>query len=98
MPKIGNAILNWTILIHRWMGVVFCGLFLSWFVSGIVLMYCPFPGVDAYDRMSRAMTIDASRIHIAPGQALERLHASSAPSRLRLTMLDGRPIYRFAFG
>lgn len=39
MSRTGMAIRKWTMLIHRWMGVVFCVLFLTWFVSGIVMMY-----------------------------------------------------------
>jgi len=33
------AIRRWVMLTHRWMGVVFCVLFLAWFASGIVMMY-----------------------------------------------------------
>ena len=80
------------------MGVVFCVLFFAWFVSGIVMMYARFPRVEAEDRLSRATRLDASKIQIGPVEALQVLHSSSAPSQVRLAVLDGRPVYRFAFG
>lgn len=84
--------------IHRWMGVAFCVLFLNWFLSGVVMMYYRFPRVDAEVRLSRAQTIDPGRIHITAERALRTIHASNAPSQIRLNVLDGRPVYRFSFG
>jgi hypothetical protein len=89
---------KWTMLIHRWMGIVFCVLFLAWFVSGIVMMYCRFPHVEAEDRLARAPMIDASQINVSPDQAFRAARATSAPSHVRLNLLDGRPVYRFGFG
>jgi DNA-directed RNA polymerase subunit H (RpoH/RPB5) len=40
------------------MGVAFCTLFLARFLSGIVMMYCRFPRVEAEDRLSRAAGLD----------------------------------------
>ena len=51
------------IFVHRWMGVLFCLLFLTWFASGIVMMYWQYPEVTPDDRLSRAPALDASRIH-----------------------------------
>ena len=31
------------ILLHRWLGVVFCLLFAMWFATGIVMHFVPFP-------------------------------------------------------
>ena len=93
-----KTIRKWTILTHRWMGVFFCVLFLAWFLSGIVMMYCPFPSVETADRLLRAAPLDPGRIHVSPGQALAAIHESSGPSRLRINVLDGRPVYRFEFG
>jgi len=45
---------SWLILTHRTLGVTLCLLFLVWFVSGIVLMYCPFPAVEPENRLARA--------------------------------------------
>jgi PepSY-associated TM region len=85
-------------LIHRWMGVVFCVLFLTWFVSGMVMMYCRFPRVEAEDRLARAPALDPSRIGVSPDPARRAVHSAGAPSQIRLNVLDGRPVYRFGFG
>ena len=85
-------------LIHRWMGVVFCVLFFGWFTSGIVLIYCRFPHVEPEDRLARAPAIDPSQIRVAPSVAFRSLVNPPAPSQLRMNILDGRPVYRFHFG
>ena len=35
------------ILVHRWLGVALCLVFLLWFPSGIGMMYWDFPSVSA---------------------------------------------------
>jgi hypothetical protein len=45
--------------------------------------------------------VDPTQIHLTPIQsfaALHAAHAASAPSQIRLNILDGRPVYRFGFG
>jgi len=87
------------IFIHRWMGVLFCLLFLSWFASGIVMMYWQYPQVSPDDRLSRAPALDAARIRLSPQEAYGRLGGGGgAPSEARLVTFDGRPAYRFGFG
>jgi len=86
------------IWIHRWMGVGCCALFVMWFASGIVLMYCDYPLVHDEERLARAPILDASRIQLSPEQAFAKLEASETPDRVRITMLDARPVYRFGFG
>ena len=85
------------IRIHRWMGVGCCVLFVMWFASGIVLMYCDYPLVHAEERLERAAILDASRIELSPEQAFAKLEASEAPDRVWITMIDARPAYRFGF-
>jgi hypothetical protein len=80
------------------MGVFFCLLFLTWFVSGIVMMYWQYPQVSAADRLSRAPALDASKIHVLPQQAYARLDIDSPPIGAQLVTFDGRPAYRFRFG
>ena len=86
------------IFVHRWMGVCFCLLFLTWFASGIVMMYWQYPEVSAADRVRRAPALDASRIRLSPQQAYARLGAEGAPAAAQLLTYDGRPAYRFRFG
>ena len=80
------------------MGVVFCLLFAWWFVTGIFMMYWDYPEVSESDRLARAQPIDASRIRISPQQAFARLDAAQPAGAVRLTMFDGRPVYRFVSG
>ncbi len=106
MPRGGAQFKNALIFIHRWMGVFFCLLFLTWFASGIVMMYWQYPQVSPDDRLSRAPALDASRIHLTPQEAYAKLGAdiappsatSSTPEDARLITFDGRPAYRFGFG
>jgi len=98
MPRTALTIRKWTMRVHRWMGVVFCLLFLSWFLSGFVMMYRGFPYVDPADRLSRAIALDPARILVTPDRALAAACVSAMPSQIRLNVLDGRPVYRFAFG
>jgi hypothetical protein len=86
------------ILFHRWLGVAFCALFLTWFLSGFGMMYWDYPEVSAQLRLSHAEPIDAARVHISPQQAFARLDLPGPPAQARILMYDGRPAYRFRYG
>jgi len=91
---------KYAMLIHRWMGVGFCVLFLVWFLSGIVMMYWGFPEVGEEERLARAEALDASRmqmIRISPEEAYRRLELGGEPDRVRISVLDGRPVYCFHY-
>ena len=98
MSRAGTILCRYSILIHRWMGVGFCVLFVVWFISGIVMMYWGYPGVSAAERLARAAPLDASRIQISPEEAYARLELDGSPDRVRINLLDGRPVYRFHYG
>jgi len=97
MSRTITTLRKYSILIHRWMGVGFCVLFVVWFLSGIVMMYWGYPGITADERLSRSEALDASRILISPEEAYARLELGGSPSRVRINMLDGRPAYRFHY-
>ena len=87
------------IVVHRWLGVALCLLFLLWFPSGIGMMYWDFPSVSAADRLDRAPALDASTIALTPREAYARLEFDNdTPPQVRLSTFDGRPVYRFRFG
>src|SRR5688572_31444825 len=86
------------IFVHRWLGVALSLLFLLWFVSGIVMMYWGFPGVEARDRLQRAPTLAPERVAVSAERAFAALDRDSPPAQVRLTSFDGRPVYRFAAG
>ena len=101
MSRASTLLRKYAMLIHRWMGVAFCVLFLVWFLSGIVMMYWSFPEVSEAERLGRAEPLDASRIQtiqISPEEAYRRLELGSPPDRVRINVLDGRPVYRFHYG
>lgn len=83
---------------HRWLGVVFCLLFFTWFLSGIGMMYWDFPSVTPADRLARSSALDPSRIIVAPDAAFASLGESQPASSVRLNTFDGRPVYRFRTG
>jgi hypothetical protein len=83
------------ILVHRWLGVVLCLVFMLWFSSGIGMMYWEFPEVTAADRVERAPALTPGAIHLSPLEAFSTLGKSGAPGRVRLNTFDGRPVYRF---
>jgi hypothetical protein len=89
---------NALIVVHRWMGVSFCLLFLLWFASGIAMMYWDYPSVSEGDRLARAPALNAAQIHLSSQQAYSELKTSEPINTLRLVSFDGRPAYRFLIG
>ncbi|MBI4262986.1 MAG: PepSY domain-containing protein [Acidobacteria bacterium] len=86
------------IVVHRWLGVLLCAVFLLWFPSGIGIMYWPFPTVTAADRLARSPALDPATVRLSPAEALARLGIERSPEETRLHTFDGRPVYRFAGG
>ena len=78
---------------HRWLGISGCVLFVAWFASGIVMMYVRMPEVTAADRIARLEPLDLSAGRVPPADM-----AGAAVERVRINMLGGRPVYRFAPG
>jgi len=86
------------IVVHRWLGVALCLLFLLWFPSGIVMMYWDFPSVTAADRLARSPALDPSTVVVPPSEAIAVLKTPSAAPQIRLNIFDGRPVYRVRSG
>ena len=83
------------IVVHRWLGVALCLVFLIWFPSGIGMMYWTYPTVSARDRLERAPAIDPSTVKVSPAEAYQTLGNDDPPAQIRLNTFDGRPVYRF---
>ena len=79
------------VFVHRWLGVALCVLFMLWFPSGIVMMYCDYPSVTPADRIERAAPLRADDIKVSLSDALARSDVSS-PRQVRLGPFDGRPV------
>ena len=80
-------------LVHRWLGIGAGLLVLGWFVSGLVMLYVPFPKLTAEERLPRLAPIPAEAVRISPAQAAAL--CPGEPRSLRLTTLDARPVFHF---
>ena len=86
------------LFVHRWLGVALSVIFLTWFVSGIVMMYWSYPEVGAGDRLQRAPALDPVSVAISPEQAFAILGREPDTNAIRLGSFDRRPAYRFSNG
>ena len=90
-----RKLLDWRKLLiysHRWLGIVITVMFLVWTLSGVVLMYYGHPQITTGERLLRLEPIDFSSATVTPAEAAAR--AGIKPYRVRLAMLNGRPVYR----
>jgi hypothetical protein len=90
--------LAWLVVVHRWLGIVGCLLFVLWFASGLVMLYVGFPDLSAAERLRYESSIDWRQIALTPDQALQKLAIEEFPRELTLEMSGGRPVYRIASG
>lgn len=87
-------------LVHRWLGIVACLLFVLWFVSGLVMMYVRFPALGEVERLAGLPALDLAQARLGPDQAWRAAGLPGWPaSRLWLEMMvraDGgaEPVWR----
>ncbi|MBU0555024.1 MAG: hypothetical protein KKD64_07045 [Alphaproteobacteria bacterium] len=83
---------RWLYLIHRWIGVATCLLFVMWFASGLVMLYVPFPSLSEAERVEGLSTIAWEQLGDRDAAML------AAPARdarqIVLEMRGNRPIWR----
>ena len=82
-------------VVHRYLGLAFCLIFVIWFASGIVMIYHRMPEYSAQERLARLPALNPQAIRLTPAQALEAAILSEAPARVTLTSVQSRPAYRF---
>ena len=95
-----RKLLNWrslSIYSHRWLGIIIGILFVTWCVSGFVLMYYGIPTLKAGERLMRLPPLDLSTVRVTPAEAFATAKLKD-PIRLRITMQGDRPVYRFNTG
>jgi uncharacterized iron-regulated membrane protein len=80
------------VLLHRWLGVGFCLLFVMWFASGIVMHFVPFPALTEAARFTGLPPIDVSRVRHGPNEAVVASHIEDA-RRVRLIQRTDGPVY-----
>ena len=89
--KRGKWLLYWS---HRWLGVVTCLLCVMWFLSGLVMLYVPFPSWSNEERLAALPPIAVGRVATTPDDALAAAKVTSYPLSFRLEMLVDEPVYR----
>jgi uncharacterized iron-regulated membrane protein len=80
-------------LVHRWTGIGLCLLFAMWFLTGMVMMYVPFPNLDPVERYAGLKPIDGEQVRVKPGVAFTAAGVESPPQRMRMTTVLGRPAF-----
>jgi hypothetical protein len=89
---------RWLFYIHRWLGVTTCVLSVMWFLSGLVMLYVPFPAWSDEQRIEALPPITGDAVKILPGEALARSGLTALPSVFRLEMGAAGPVYRIVAG
>jgi len=92
-----RKLLDWRKLLiysHRWLGIGITVMFLVWTLSGVVLMYYGHPQITTGERLLRLEPIDFSTATVTPAASKAGGMPNRGPYRVRLSMYDGRPVYR----
>jgi hypothetical protein len=69
-------------------------LFVSWFISGVVMMYQGYPGLTARERYAAMPALQCAQCVISPVDALAAAEIVPGTTSPRLGMLRDRPIWR----
>ena len=80
------------VLLHRWLGVVFCLFFAMWFASGIVMHFVPFPALTEAERFAGMARVDLASVKHGPAEAL-RLSGIKDAAAIRLIQRSDGPVY-----
>ncbi len=80
------------ILVHRYVGIGICLLMAAWCLSGIVMMYVAFPGLEEHERVAGLPAIDL-RDCCAFDEALASVGDVSL-NAYAVEMLAGRPVLK----
>jgi hypothetical protein len=84
----------WLYVGHRWLGILACVLFATWFASGMVMTVIGFPTLDETARRQALRPIDWTRVIVTPNELLAALPLDHYPREVALEMLLDRPVYR----
>jgi hypothetical protein len=82
------------VLLHLYAGVALCALFVSWFVSGVVMMYQGYPGLTPRERYAASSALNCDRCVVGPAEALASAGIARGIVSPRLGMLHDRPLWR----
>jgi uncharacterized iron-regulated membrane protein len=90
---LNHQLKRWLYLTHRWVGIVTCLLFAMWFVSGLVMLYVPFPELKPSEWLAGQQPIAWSEVKIGP-ETVTKDHGDIRS--LALEMQGGLPVWRLS--
>ena len=88
-PALGKIARRWLYLVHRWIGIASCLFFAMWFLSGLVMLYVPYPALSPAAKLAGGEAIDWAAVTVPPPLDDGRL-----PQALSLEMREGVPVWR----
>jgi uncharacterized iron-regulated membrane protein len=88
-PALGKTARRWLYLVHRWIGIANCLFFAMWFLSGLVMLYVPYPSLSPAEKRAGSEAIDWAAVNVPPP-----LYGGQLPHELLLEMRDGTPVWR----
>ncbi|WP_234681094.1 PepSY-associated TM helix domain-containing protein [Bradyrhizobium monzae] len=80
------------VLSHRWLGIAFCLLFATWFASGIVMHFVPFPSLTEAERFAGLAPVGRGEATMAVADAVAASGITDA-TRVRLIRRNYGPVY-----
>jgi uncharacterized iron-regulated membrane protein len=85
---------RWLFYTHRWLGVMTCVLSVMWFLSGLVMLYVPFPAWGDEQSIAALPPIAPGTVKVLPDEALAKSGLTALPSVFRLETGATGPVYR----
>ena len=85
---------RWLLRLHRWLGVALWLVFLSWFTSGLVMMYAGYPELTSAGQLLLLAPLDLERCCVSLDSAVRAARLGPRLRQARIEMLLDRPIYR----
>jgi hypothetical protein len=80
------------ILVHQWLGILFCLLFAMWFASGVVMHFVRFPSLTEVERVEGLAVIDLNSVKRSVVEAVFSSEITDV-TRVRLLQRSDGPIY-----
>jgi hypothetical protein len=86
---------KWLILSHRYLGIGLGLLFVTWFATGIGMIYARgMPSLTDELRFERLAPLDLESVRVTPLEAAERAGLGQSLEKVTLLMVMDRPAYR----
>ncbi len=83
--------MHYLVFIHRWIGVGLCLFFSAWFLSGMVMIFKPYPSLSEVERLKRSEVIQYSEDILSISKL--KSFQEENPSKATLISKLGEPYY-----